>query len=66
MPNDLRNIQLPATLCEAVEKKFASRFEGLEEFLIFMMGELVRNQAEQMDEAERRIIEERLKDLGYM
>jgi hypothetical protein len=66
MPNDLRSIQLPVTLCETVEQRFGSRFGGLEEFLVFVMRELVRDEAGQMDEAERRIVEERLRDLGYM
>ena len=66
MPNDLRNVQLPSELCEAIEKRFGPRFGSLEEFLAHVMRELVRDEAGQMDEAERRIVEARLKDLGYM
>jgi hypothetical protein len=66
MPDDLRSIQLPASLCETVEKRFSARFGGLEPFLTFVLQELARDEAGEMDEAERRLIEARLKDLGYM
>jgi hypothetical protein len=38
----------------------------LEQFLTFVLQELLRDDAAQMDQAEQRIIEERLKDLGYI
>ena len=66
MPDNMRNLRLPVELCEAAEKKFGGRFGGLEQFLIFVLQELVRDQAVQMDQNEQRIIEERLKDLGYI
>lgn len=66
MSDDFRSVQLPVALCETIEKRFSARFGGLEPFLVFVMQELVRDEAGQMDEAERRLVEERLKDLGYM
>ncbi len=66
MPDKMRNIQLPEALCEASERRFTPRFGTLEQFLVFLMQELLRDEAGQMDEAERRMVEERLKDLGYM
>lgn len=66
MSSDLRDVQLPASLCEAVEKKFSARFSGLEPFLVFVMNELVQDHSKQMDESERKMVEQRLKDLGYM
>jgi len=38
----------------------------LEQFLTFVLQELLRDDVAQMDQAEQRIIEERLKDLGYI
>ena len=38
----------------------------LEELLVFVLRELLRDQAKEMDQAEQRIIEQRLKDLGYI
>jgi hypothetical protein len=34
--------------------------------LIFALSEFSRDDAAQMDEAERRVIEQRLRDLGYV
>ena len=66
MPDDVRSIQLPAALCEKVEKRFSAHFGGLEAFLTFVLQELARDDAAEMDEVERRLLEARLKDLGYM
>jgi hypothetical protein len=66
MPGDMRNVALPAELCEEAERRFAERFGSLEKFLIFTMRELLRDEAAQMDQAEQRVIEQRLKDLGYI
>ena len=66
MPDKVRDLRLPADLCDAAEKKFGDRFGGLEPFLSFVLQELVSDQAAQLDQNEQRIIEERLKDLGYI
>lgn len=62
----LRDVQLPAELCVAVEKKFAGRFSSLEEFLIFVLKDLSADDASQADRAEQHVIEERLRELGYI
>jgi hypothetical protein len=64
--NGKRMVALPGDLCSAVERKFAHRFGGLEELLTAALEELVRDDALQMDEKEKKIIEERLKGLGYI
>ena len=61
-----RQVALPADLCEAVQKKFGKRFDSLEQFLTYILQELARDDAAQIDEAERTMIEQRLKDLGYL
>jgi hypothetical protein len=61
-----RQLQLPSDLCEAAEKKIAGHFGTLEEFLTFILAEFVRDDASTMDINEQRIIEERLRDLGYI
>jgi len=40
--------------------------KGLHFFLVHVLQELLRDKAAQMDESERRVIEQRLKDLGYI
>jgi hypothetical protein len=66
MSDKMRDLRLPEALCEAVEQRFAKRFGNIEEFLIYVSQRLVNDEAEQMDHNEQRIIEDRLKDLGYI
>lgn len=66
MRESTRELRLPAGLCRAAEEKFGKRFGNIEELLIFVLRELLREDAEQRDENESRIIEQRLRDLGYM
>ncbi len=66
MSSDVREVHLPAELCNEAERRFAARFGTLEELLVHVLQELLRDKAAQMDEGERRVIEQRLKDLGYI
>jgi hypothetical protein len=62
-----RELRLPAQLCEATEKLIAgTRFSSLEEFVAFLLQELTANKSAQMDARERKVIEDRLRDLGYL
>jgi len=62
----MRDVRLPADLCAAAEKKFGSTFANLEELLIFVLRDLSRDDASQFDQAEQRLVEERLRELGYL
>jgi hypothetical protein len=66
MSNSMREVQLPAELCLTAEERYGARFGNVEQLLTFVLQELLRDDAAQMDQAEQRIIEERLKDLGYL
>lgn len=66
MRENAREVKLEATLCEQAERKFGARFGGLESFLNHVLRELLREDAAEMDENELQIIEQRLKDLGYI
>ncbi len=66
MAENMREVKLEAALCERAEQKFAPRFGGLEPFLNHVLRELLREDAAAMDQKERLMIEQRLKDLGYM
>lgn len=63
---ELREVRLPADLCETAEKKFQQRFATLEELLTFVLRDLIRDEALQADQAEQRLVEERLRELGYL
>ena len=64
--SDTREVRLPMDLCNKVEQVYGKRFGNLEQFLVFALKELTRDDARLADEAEQKIIEERLKDLGYI
>lgn len=66
IPADGRTVQLPADLCREAEQRFAHRFASLEELLIFVLHEMLRAESTKFDQAEQRIVEQRLKDLGYI
>jgi hypothetical protein len=58
----MRTVSLPAELCVRAEKKFGS----LEQLLEYVLRDLLRDDDAQRDEAEQRMIEQRLRDLGYL
>ena len=64
--SEMRQVRLPADLCTAAEKKFSANFSSVEELLVFLLKELVERDTTVLDEAERRAVEERLRDLGYI
>lgn len=64
--SETRTVQLPADLCAVAEKKFSHTFASLEELLTFILQDVVRDEAIKSDQAEERLVEERLKELGYL
>jgi len=66
MSGDKRTVELPEELCARVEEKFGKSFATLEEFLAYVLHELTRDVAVQLDAEEQKILEQRLRDLGYL
>lgn len=66
MTEEMKDVRLPADLCDLAEKKYAQRFGTLEEFLTFLLREVLRDDAVRADEEEQRMVEERLRELGYL
>jgi hypothetical protein len=66
MAENTREVHLSAELCKKAEQRYSSQFGSLEQFLEFVLQSLVKDDAEQMDQSEQRIVEQRLKDLGYI
>ena len=62
----MRTVNLPVDLCVRTEKKFGEKFGSLEKLLEYVLEELLRDDAAQADEREQLIIEQRLKELGYL
>jgi len=63
---EMRELRLPEELCVAAERKFGRSFGTLEELLAFVLCDLTRDEAAKLDQAEQRVVEERLRELGYL
>ena len=61
-----RQLNLPEELCVAAERRFASQFDNLESFLEFVLRELIQDDGESLDKTEQALLEQRLRDLGYV
>jgi hypothetical protein len=57
-----RPLLLPEDLCARTEKKFGH----LEDFLVLVLEELLRDDAAALDLNEQRLVDERLRELGYL
>jgi len=61
-----RAVHLPEDLCQAAEARFCEEGHSVDELLTFVLKELTRDDADRLDEREQRMIEERLRGLGYI
>jgi len=57
-----RQVSLPEELCAQTEKKFGH----LEDVLVRAMQELLRDDGAALDRNEQRLVDERLRELGYL
>ncbi len=64
--SSIRKVGLPEELCQAAEKRFGQRFASVDDLLVSMLQELLRDDAAKMDEREMQIVEQRLRNLGYV
>jgi hypothetical protein len=63
---ELRTVSLPQDLCAEAEKQFGSCFDNVEALLTFVLQEITKADASLLDQAEQRMLDQRLKDLGYL
>ena len=63
---EMRDLRLPADVCAAAETRFGHVFGSLEELLVFVLRDLLRDEAGGADQAEERLVENRLRELGYL
>jgi hypothetical protein len=66
MMSESREIRLPADLCAAAEEMFGSTFRTVDDLIIFLLKEVLRRDTIDMDRADQAVVEERLRDLGYI
>ena len=62
----MRTIVLPEDLCAAAEQRYRNRFSTVEELITLVLTEITRQDETKLDVEEERIVEERLRDLGYL
>ncbi len=63
----MRTVHLPSDLCAALEKELkGTKFGSLEELLTFILQELTAGNGAQHEAQERKLIEQRLRELGYL
>jgi hypothetical protein len=63
--SDCRLVRLPEDLCSAAEHKFHQKFASIEELLTFILQDLMQD-SESSDRMEETIVEDRLRELGYI
>ncbi len=66
MSVEMRTINLSSELCRRAEQRFAAHFNNIEELLQYVLGFILSSETAQADQSERSMIEQRLKDLGYL
>ena len=60
-------VRLPRELCDALREQIqGTRFKSVEEFLAYVLKEVTGRASAQADEKEKSLIEQRLRDLGYL
>jgi hypothetical protein len=64
--NQSRQITIPEDLSRAAEKRFGGRFSDIQDFVIFLLQEVLRDESIEIDRAEQAAVEQRLRDLGYL
>jgi hypothetical protein len=63
---ETREIYIPADLYSAAEKKFCNDFHSVGELVIFLLQEMISRDTVALDQADQQLVEERLRDLGYI
>ena len=61
-----RSVDLPEDLCAAAERKFGGKFATIDDLLTFVLRDLLSDRAQTADLEEQRMLEQRLRELGYL
>ncbi len=66
MTEEMREVRLPADLCAAAEKRFGKTFANVDEILTAVLRDLANDDVSALDQSEQRLVEQRLRELGYL
>lgn len=64
--NQYRSVRLPEELCEQAEQWLKGRFESLEALITFALQEIIKDEGGKLDQEEEEMVQQRLRDLGYI
>ena len=64
--SDFRSVRLPEELCQQAEHWLKGRFDSLEALITFALQEIVSDDGSKLDEQEEEMVQQRLRDLGYI
>ena len=61
-----RSLQIPEELCAQAERWLRGRFNNLEDLVAFALEEIIKEESAKLDQQEEEMVQQRLKDLGYI
>ncbi len=64
--SDFRSVRLPEELCQQAERWLEGRFDSLEALITFTLQEVMNDDGRKLDEQEEEMVQQRLRDLGYI
>jgi hypothetical protein len=64
--SDFRSVRLSEELCEEAEHWMEGRFDSLEALVTFILREIVTDDGGKLDQQEEEMVQQRLRDLGYI
>jgi len=59
-------VRIPEPLCEDAENWLKGRFENLEALITFALQEIIKDEGTKLDRQEEEMVQQRLRDLGYI
>lgn len=66
LADQFRTVRLPEELCKQAEAWLKGRFENLEALLTFILREAIKDEGRKLDLQEEEMVQQRLRDLGYI
>jgi len=66
LSDQYRTIRISEELCKQAESWLKGRFESLDALITFALQEITKDDGSNLDQAEEELIQQRLRDLGYI
>jgi len=66
LADQYRTVRLPEELCKEAESWLKGRFGSLDELIAFVLHETIKDEGAKLDQQEEEMVQQRLRDLGYI